>query len=243
MAKIRPIKGLDTDLENIALNKAETIIIRDEAIDKVEVLSLQEKIYSTIKRITMSLGFSVKEVQFCQRMIRECEEISKKDFPQEDLDSIEKDRQDYIAREREANKKIVAKAIELNKELANLEELKKHKSKYLTEEVLTTIDNIISEIKQFKKALEIDNIEESEIYEEIQEEKESDEFIDLEAFLGIPTQDEIQITEEDINEIEEVQETEDNAPKFDNVVDTPNVETLDISQPNPNMMNNMFDHP
>ncbi len=187
MAKIRPIRGLDSDIENIAMTKAETIIIRDEAIDKVEVLSLQEQIYSSIKRITMALGFSVKEVQFCKRMIKECEDISQKDFPKEDLESIERDKQDYIEREKEANKKIVSKAIELNAEITNLEELKKHKSKYLTDDIISNLDRMINEIEQFKKSLEIDDIENSEIYTEIQNDKENEDFVDLEAFLGIPT--------------------------------------------------------
>lgn len=217
MAKIRPIRGLDSDIENIAMTKAETIIIRDEAIDKVEVLSLQEQIYSSIKRITMTLGFSVKEVQFCKRMIKECEDISLKDFPKEDLESIERDKQDYIEREKGANKKIVSKAIELNVEITNLEELKKHKSKYLTDDIISNLDRMINEIEEFKKSLEIDDIENSEIYNEIEEEKENDDFVDLEAFLGIPTVDDKQHDNEvETKEIEE-------EPLFNS---TPEIETL-----------------
>lgn len=233
MAKIRPIKGLDSDIENIALNKAETIIIRDEAIDKVEVLSLQEKIYTGIKRITMALGFSVKEVEFCKRMIDECDEISQKDFPKEELENIEKDKRDYIQRQNDANKKIIDKAIDLNEELENLEELKNNKSKYLTEDVLTSIDRIIKEINEFKKALEIDDIENSEIYTEVQNANEVDDFVDLEAFLGSSNkEEEVSLFEDELPEPKV-----NDLPVFEDSTEEESTETLDFE-----VTGNMFDN-
>lgn len=164
MARVIPIKGLDTDLEKVVNDLKSTIERRNHLNDYIEALTNIQDIYMKIKILAGTLGFSVKEIEFSEKTISNLDILfNNSNMSQSDIKQYEIDKNNYLDKMNSAQEQVISKSQELDNQINLLLELKENVKVNLADKDFTSIDNILKSLDQFVIALDLKRVVEKAI--------------------------------------------------------------------------------
>ncbi len=164
MARVIPIKGLDSDLEKVVGDLKSAIERRDHLNDYIDALTQIQDIYMKIKILAGTLGFSVKEIEFSDKTISNLDILFKNsNMNEEDTKQYEIDKGNYEEKMNSAQLQVITKSQELDNQINLLLDLKESVKDNLADKDFSSIDNILKSLDMFVDALDLKKIVEKAI--------------------------------------------------------------------------------
>ena len=159
MARVIPIKGLDTDLDKVVNDLKSAIERRNHLNSYIDALTKIQDIYMKIKILAGTLGFSVKEIEFSEKTISNLDILFKNsNMSSEDIKQYEIDKNNYLEKMNSAQIQVISKSKELDNQINLLLDLKEDVKDELADKDFSTIDNILKSLDQFVIALDLKKI-------------------------------------------------------------------------------------
>ncbi len=192
MARVIPIKGLDSDLEKVVNDLKSAIEKRNHLNDYIDALTKMQDVYMKIKILAGTLGFSVKEIEFSEKTISNLDILFKNsNMDDADAKQYEKDKNIYLEKMNLAQMQVINKSKELDNQINLLLELKDHVKENLADKDFSSIDNILKSLDMFVDALDLKSVVEKAIKdqktvkEDVQEETQSEDNSENDDFTSL----------------------------------------------------------